>query len=607
MLMQKVRVRNYKCFVDTGEISLAPRFNIFTGRNDAGKSALIEAIGLRQGHLPHRSLTTVPIPTTVPSPESEVTSTYELSEAEVNTLFAKLPQFNIGCPAGGGKQGIQVVQAALTQTNTLVVTWKNGKTEGQLSGLQPLPPIAAGRFATIANVACPHGVALQLSGEFGGTAQGPEVALAIALRDQSYAFRAERLNVGACKVGHTPVLQPNASNLAAVLNVFSSSNRHRYERFMSHVRTIFPHITDITAVPVAGDRIEVNVWTIPPDSERSDLAVPLQESGTGIGQVLAILYVVINSDPSLILIDEPQSFLHPGAIRKLLEILGGYTQHQYVITTHSSSLISMTEMDRLFLVRREPENSASSVVAIDYNSQNDLRMALADVGVRLNDVYGADSILWVEGKTEEVCFPELLQRVAKIPLQGVQILGLVSTDELSSKHTTRVFDIYERLSGTESLLPPSVAFILDREQRSQKAVDDIDRRSNGRVIWLPLRMYENYLLDANNIATVINQEDPTRAAPLSGEAVVAWLQRHAADKRYFSPSDPVPYPGDDWLKLVHGAQVLHDLFSDITEARVEYDKVKHGVMLTQLLAGSPTQPIRGLSTMLGELVANANS
>ena len=38
MLMRKLRVRNYKCFVDTGDIVLAPRFNIFTGRNDAGRS-----------------------------------------------------------------------------------------------------------------------------------------------------------------------------------------------------------------------------------------------------------------------------------------------------------------------------------------------------------------------------------------------------------------------------------------------------------------------------------------------------------------------------------------------------------------------------------------
>jgi len=48
--------------------------------------------------------------------------------------------------------------------------------------------------------------------------------------------------------------------------------------------------------------------------------VPLSESGTGVGQVLAILYVVFTSEyPRTIVIDEPQSFLHPGAVRKLFE------------------------------------------------------------------------------------------------------------------------------------------------------------------------------------------------------------------------------------------------------------------------------------------------
>lgn len=48
----------------------------------------------------------------------------------------------------------------------------------------------------------------------------------------------------------------------------------------------------------------------------------LAESDTGIGQVLAILYVVIMAKYNqVIIIDEPQSFLHPGAVRKLIEIL----------------------------------------------------------------------------------------------------------------------------------------------------------------------------------------------------------------------------------------------------------------------------------------------
>jgi predicted ATPase len=45
--------------------------------------------------------------------------------------------------------------------------------------------------------------------------------------------------------------------------------------------------------------------------------------------VLAILYVVMTSNhPQTIIIDEPQSFLHPGAVKKLIEVLKQYPQHQ---------------------------------------------------------------------------------------------------------------------------------------------------------------------------------------------------------------------------------------------------------------------------------------
>jgi predicted ATPase len=55
------RVVNYKSFVDSGELRLEPGFNVIVGRNNVGKTALAEAVGL---HLltdkPHRSLRTVP-------------------------------------------------------------------------------------------------------------------------------------------------------------------------------------------------------------------------------------------------------------------------------------------------------------------------------------------------------------------------------------------------------------------------------------------------------------------------------------------------------------------------------------------------------------------
>ena len=335
----------------------------------------------------------------------------------------------------------------------------------------------------------------------------------------------------------------------------------------------------------------------------SDLCNNANESGTGIGQVLAMLYVVVTSESlKVIIIDEPQSFLHPGAVRKLLEILRGYSQHQYVITTHAPIALT-SDSDRLFLVRRE--SSGSSVTPIEPDSQSDLRASLADVGVRLGDVFGADSILWVEGKTEETCFPELIRELGKIPLRGVQVLGVISTDELGAKLADRVYDIYSRLSGTTSLLPPAVAFIFDTEDRSDKDRADLDRKSAGKVHWLPRRMYENYLLESQCIADLINSADTSRSVPVRTEDVSAWLEQHGIERKYFATAVGIPdYGSDGWKALVHGAKVLHDLFSELTEQRIAYDKVKHGLALTRLLIQQPTEALRELARMLSNLVAS---
>src|SRR5262249_35224746 len=57
--------------------------------------------------------------------------------------------------------------------------------------------------------------------------------------------------------------------------------------------------------------------------------------------ILAIVYVIVTADyPHVMLLDEPQSFLHPGAARKLIDVLARYPQHQYIVATHSSAIIS---------------------------------------------------------------------------------------------------------------------------------------------------------------------------------------------------------------------------------------------------------------------------
>jgi hypothetical protein len=294
------------------------------------------------------------------------------------------------------------------------------------------------------------------------------------------------LNVEEAEITTDPNLKPEASNLAGVLHLLQSSNVSRFQRLNNFLRIVFPEVKQITVPPSSSNRARILVWAIEAGTERSDLAMPLSESGTGIGQVLAMLYVVLTSDyPRLIIIDEPQSFLHPGAVRKLFDIFRQHPQHQYIVTTHSPTVVTSSDPEVFYLVRKE--GAESVIEKIDAEKTREMRLCLTAVGARLSDVFGADNVLWVEGRTEELCFPLILSKIAKQPLWGTEVLGVVQVGDFESKHSTVILEIYRRLTECRGLLPPAVGFIFDREQRSEQECQDLVRQSAGKVHFLPRR------------------------------------------------------------------------------------------------------------------------
>jgi predicted ATP-binding protein involved in virulence len=225
--------------------------------------------------------------------------------------------------------------------------------------------------------------------------------------------------VGECSIGNNEELNPRASNLAEVIHLLESRGKEElYQRFNDYVSTMFPQFGSVSTQILSkqhyreSNPVEILLWSAKSaGSNRKDLAFSLSDCGTGIGQVLAILYVVLASpQPRPIVIDEPQSYLHPGAAKKLIEILKEFPQHQYFITTHSAQIIAAANPSTIVKLRYEDgETQASTMNARDIREQRSL---LAELGVSLSDVFGADSILWVEGPTEEQCFP-LIQRFSK--------------------------------------------------------------------------------------------------------------------------------------------------------------------------------------------------
>lgn len=391
------------------------------------------------------------------------------------------------------------------------------------------------------------------------------------LAQRIYCFKAERFNIGRHGFGDNRVLDNQARNLPEVLNHLRSYNFSRYERFMENVRQVFPQIKDIPVHPVGID-LEIGIWQYDRETERSDLAIPLQECGTGIGQVLAIFYVVITSEfPQVIIIDEPQTFLHPGAVRKLIEILRTvYPQHQYVISTHSAEILTAAEPNTVIIIKHK--DAVSDFQIIDRQKNQELRSFFTEVGIKQSDVFGMDRILWVEGETEEICFPLILEKLARRSLKGTVIKRVKHTSEFVPKRIKQIVDLYLHLSQGNSLLPPALSFLLDDENRTDKDKIREELRlidAEGRLRFLTRRTYENYLLNPRAIAATINSIEGCRSSLLKEEEVTAQLEAKRGSEPY-----------DAWIIRANAPNILQELFSDLTDTKEEYIKTKHSPQLT---------------------------
>ena len=88
MHIVKARIENYKSFLDSGEIKLGRGFNVIVGRNDAGKSAFLEALSLVMVAKPHRSLKSVPHPTSVSKQQSVVSLAFSMTPEDARAALS---------------------------------------------------------------------------------------------------------------------------------------------------------------------------------------------------------------------------------------------------------------------------------------------------------------------------------------------------------------------------------------------------------------------------------------------------------------------------------------------------------------------------------------
>lgn len=155
------------------------------------------------------------------------------------------------------------------------------------------------------------------------------------------------------------------------------------------------------------------------DSNRQT-EMPLVNQGTGL-QRMSLIYLIQNmiqnklmgeNENKLLLIDEPEAFLHPEAVRALSRSLYKIGEKMpLMISTHSPILIDLSERHTSIQVFRVGERVAIQLyksISEQFDDDDIQNMKILNyVDSYVNEFFFADKILIVEGDTEYIAFKHL--------------------------------------------------------------------------------------------------------------------------------------------------------------------------------------------------------
>ncbi|MGO6757594.1 ATP-dependent endonuclease [Rhizobium ruizarguesonis] len=583
MKIEAVRIQSFKSFDDSGWVELSEHFTVLVGQNNAGKSAFLQAFNTT-GPFIANSHHSAHLPEGAASPDSVISfrlkiDGQELLERALHWTSIKVPTIR--------ELGAEVLTMHFTSSHRHVLEMRHGSNNFKMPAAPAYGLLDAEQKPVLTAQAY-----IDRNGQKIGQVNITPIMgdhddhipslVADVLTRATFLFNAERYSIGRCAMDGKDRLAPDARNLPYMLLKLNKSHK-RMEQFQELVSEVLPSIKRIL-ISAMGTEVEISVQSH--TSMREDLAIPLNECGTGVAQVLAILYVAVAYPAAQIIIDEPNSFLHPAATRRLLNVLRRFDQHQFLLSTHAAEVIAATRPENLILLQWDEEQSETVITTNSGEDIDHVRTSLGEIGATLADIFGYDLVVFVEGPTEKACFPLLLPAGNRT---AINFVAMREASALTSTKPQALFDIYANGVASSALLPPVTRFSFDQEGRSEQQRADVIRAARGAARFLPRPMFENYLLHPVALSVLLQRLDG-QAEKTTPDAISRWIDENYAKHPVKGIPNTSPMTCD-------AAKLLGIMFEELTEIRFEHRKVEHGEDLTRwLLENDPSY--------LDELVAH---
>lgn len=141
--------------------------------------------------------------------------------------------------------------------------------------------------------------------------------------------------------------------------------------------------------------------------------------GDGTQQLIIILYSLFkhkDDQNKLFFIEEPEMYLHPGVLRKFIEVINSdlFKNHQYFITTHSNVVLDTSADTNInmsifkFKKVKDKSKNGDKDFFIEQCNNGDMSL-LNELGVRNSSLFLSNCSIWVEGVTDRLYLKHYLK------------------------------------------------------------------------------------------------------------------------------------------------------------------------------------------------------
>jgi predicted ATPase len=339
-----------------------------------------------------------------------------------------------------------------------------------------------------------------------------------------FFFNHARRSLSRSSTQQTDRLAQDGSNLAQVLDTIGSHSRRKLEAIEQFVHAAVPGLGTLQTPRRAK---ETDIGFKSPDDA---YFVHLHDMGGGIEQLLMVATVLqTTGTESTIFLEEPESHLHPGVQRFLLEKVA-QEGRQVFLTTHSPVILSAVPNASIYQVRYSDRTTSIRKVKAD----SDLSQLLADVGVRNSDVLLSDAVLFVEGPSDRDSILTWSTTLgSSLTEHNITVLTM-GGGEFAERQAPLRSDV---LHGISQKAPVPHLFLLDRDERGQAELDRLHQRLGALCHVLKAREIENYMLVPRALKAAM-LEKCTKGSPayqtieLTSEKALQELIRGIADGLY---------------------------------------------------------------------------